>query len=226
MKLLTMPMPLLLAGILLLATKDATAQNRFGGATQQNQSQQNQQGGFGQGVQRSFGSSPQSGQGPGRQPSGGLQGGNRQDNFVGSDVQQIRNQQQNRTQNQARRAMFNFAIESFNEMRESRRQQSGGGNQKPPVRVQLRPLFAVSQPSARELTARANSQFNKALPSTVAETRISVSAGIATISGTVKTEYDKQLAAKMLSLQPGIAQVENRLTIEPVQAAPLLLPVR
>jgi len=226
----------MLAGTLLLAAQDVAAQNQ-----ESRFSQQNPSGDFGQGSQTTLGDTGQ-GQGPGpgqgrlpraglrrqsgRQPAGGLQGGKRQDNFVGSDAQQLRDQFNNRNQGQARRAMFDFAIESLNEMRESRRQQRSGRNQRPSVRVQLRPLFTVPQRSASELTAQASLQFSKALPTTVVASQISVQGGIATLTGRVKSEYDKRLAAKLLSLQPGILQVDNRLIIELGQAEPLLLPAR
>jgi len=238
MKFLTTPMSLLLAGIFLLAARDASAQNRGGGLRLQDQSQQIPQGGFGQTAQGSLGATGSLGLGQQRQPGGatqrpngmlsgrGLQAGNRQDNFVGSDAQQLRNQLNNRNPGQMRRAMFDFAIENFNEMRESRRQERADRNQKPSVRVQLRPLFTVAQPSASALAAQASAQLRKFLPTTVDAARISIRGGTATISGVVKSEYDKQLAAKMLSLQPGISQIENQLTIEPVQAERLLLPAR
>ena len=239
MKPLFVPSILLLASLLLVGTQDVVAQSRgsFGSL------QQGQQGGFGAGSRSQFGTTSQSSRqgqagqrqqrssGFGQSRNQGRQGSNfsqqsrgQQDNFIGNDAQQIRNQQNNRNRGQARRAMFNFAIESLNELRKSRTQQHSSGSQKPQVRVQLRPLFSVEQPSAGELTTHVRTQLDKTLPSTIAATQISVSNGTATIAGSVKSEYDKQLAAKMLSLQPGILQVENRLTIESNLPEPLLFP--
>jgi len=123
-------------------------------------------------------------------------------------------------------ARIDYSVENLNSQRASSRVSTSDRFKKPPIQVQLRPLFAVQQSSASELTTRASVRLNKALPTTVAGTQISVSDGIATIEGTVQSEYDRQLAAKILSLQPGISQVENRLTIESGQVAPLLLPAR
>lgn len=155
----------------------------------------------------------------------GQQQGGRPDTFVGSDAQQIRDQRANDPRAR-RRAMFDFAVESLNEMRESQRQRRANRNRKPPVRVQLRPLFAVQPPSATQLTTQVRSQLSRALPTTAGTAQISVSGGTATIQGTVQSDYDKQLAAKMLSMQPGITRVENRLTIGSTQAEPVLVPAQ
>ena len=233
---------MLLVSLLFIGSPNAFAQNRNGSNSQR----QDQQSGFGGGSQRQSGSSRQSGfegqsrsgQGQGQQRSSGFGqsrnqgrqganfGGRQQDNFVGSDAQQIRNQQSNRNRGMARRAMFDFAIESFNEMRQSRNQQQSGGNQRPTMHVKIQPLFAVPQPTASELTSQVRSQLNKTLPKTITASQITVNHGTATIVGSVKNAYDKQLAAKMLSLQPGISQVENRLTILADQPEPLLLPAQ
>ena len=241
MKLVPAPQVVLLVGLLLLGTENVSAQSRGGLGSQQ----QNQQDGFGGGSQRQFGTSGRSnrqGQGnqgqqrtsgfgqsrnQGRQGSNsGQQSRGQQDTFIGSDAQQIRNQQNNRNQGRGRGAMFNFAIESLNELRKSRTQQHSSNSQKPQVRVHIRPLFTVSQPSTSELTSQLRTQFDNALPSTVEAPQISIRKGKATIAGSVKNEYDKQLAAKMLSLQPGILQVENRLTIESNLPEPLLFPAQ
>ena len=239
MKYLTAPATLFLASLVFFGNENVSAQDRNSGGF----SQQNQQSGFGQDASVGFGATGQTGQGQQgfSQQQGGLgqsgnlggsggQGGSfgqppvgGQDGFVGSDSDQIRNQQ--RSQRQNRRALFDFAIDSLNEMRESRRERNASRNRKPSVRVQLRPLFTVTQPSSSELTSRVRSQMERALPASISA-QISISGNTATIQGSVQSEYDRQLAAKMLSLQPGISQVENRLTIESVQEAPLLAPAR
>ncbi len=234
MKFLTASRMMLLTGTLLLGTQNVSAQNR-------NSLGSFQQGGFGADTQRGFGASGQFGGqrqqgqfglgragGRGQSRNQGRQGGNfgsGQDYFVGSDAQQVRRQRNSSNQGQRPRAMIDYSLENLNDMRGASRQ-SSSGNTKSPVRVQLRPLFTIPQLSASQLTARASTQLRKALPTTVAGAQISVSDGTATIAGTVRSEYDKQLVARMLSLQPGISQVENRLTIESGREAPLLFPAR
>ncbi len=231
---LLLALVLALGAALALETTEVHAQNRGNGELS---SQQNQQGGLGQGTQTGFGGaagqtrqfSPTGlsgqqqnlGQQPGQQP------GVRQNGFIGSSAEQIRNQLRNQNPQQSRQAVFNFAIESLNELRESRRQRQAQRNAAPPVRVHLRPLFSVPQPTSAELTARVRSQLSKAMPDSIASPQVSVSQGTVTLQGQVKSNYDRQLMEKMASLQPGVSQVENRLTIEPRQGEPeFLLPLR
>jgi|GEM_PF-4338329 len=159
-------------------------------------------------------------------PRDGLTGqqGPRQDSFVGSDAQQVRNQRNNRNR-QRRATPFDFDIESFNEMRESRRNRRGNRNQRPQVRVRIKPLFTVAQPSQTQLMTRSRTQLklNKVLPVN-SRAVVSMSGSIATLEGVVPSDYDKLLAEKMLSLQPGISQVENRLSVEQAQVELLLAP--
>lgn len=168
-------------------------QNQFGGA---------QQGQFGQ-----VGGS--AGQRNGRNQ---LQGRN-QDRFVGSDADQIRNQQL--SGRQRRRAMFDFAVESLNEMRESRRRRDANRNRQPPVRVKVKPRFAVAPPNSTQLVQSARESLERALPANQAELQVAVEGGTATVQGKVGSEYDRKLAAKMLSMTPGIYRVDNQLAIEP-----------
>ena len=215
---------LLLATIVLLpSAEDAMAQRNSGvdsqqGGQQQGGSQfgsptllgnggqnlgQRQQGQFGQGQER------QQGQGNGsrQQRRGG------QDGFIGNDARQMRNDRNQRNANQPRRSNFNFSLEDFNEARQSRRQQGNRGGQKLPLQIRIRPLFSVPSPAPTELLFRAQAQVNRALPATAATTSISISGHTATIVGTVQSPYDKRLVARVLSLQPGILKVENKLTV-------------
>lgn len=227
----------LLAGFTTLSSDNANAQNRGLTGLQP----QNQQGGLAQGSQNNaFGLGNQSRQGQGQGGLGGQQRGGlggrqilgrqqtQQDAFIGSDSQQVQNLFRNQRNNAGRRARFDFAIEDFNEMRDSRRRGRGQRNQGPTVNVKLKPLFSVSQPPAAEITTRVESSLTKALPTSVGSTpTVSINAGVATVRGQVDSEYNKQLVAKMVSLQPGITEVENQLTIESVTDQPLLLvPIR
>lgn len=182
------------------------ANSAFGGGRQsvfdQNQFGNSQQGQFGQ-------VGGPAGQRNGRNQ---LQGRN-QDRFVGSDADQIRNQQL--SGRQRRRAMFDFAVESLNEMRESRRQRDANRNRQPPVRVKVKPRFAVSPPSSAQLVQSAQESLERALPASQADLQVAVEDGIATVRGRVANEYDRKLAAKMLSMTPGIFRVDNQLAIEP-----------
>ncbi len=214
----------LAAVLVLLETHHAQAQQ--GRST--GLSQQGLQGGFGtigQGTtgigqssigQSAFGQTGIGAQtGVGGQRFGGQTGVNQQvggqDGFVGSDADQVRNQFGN--QRQQRRAMFDFAIESLNEMRESRRQREQNSRSSP-VRVKVRPLFRVRPTPAPVLANRVLENLGRAMPDGIAATRVSVEGTTAILEGNVAGDYESKLAAKMVSLTPGIYNVENRLTTQ------------
>lgn len=219
--------------VLLWSAQNALAQGRGGSALQQS----GQQSAFGIGSQSTFGTGGQAGigQGGGRQSQfgstrqsggqfGGAQGGNLnqprvggQDGFVGSDADQIRNQF--RDPRQQRRAMFDFAVESLNEMRESRRERNSR-NKQSPVRVRLNPRFTVRPPNTAEVATRVSQTLGRAMPESSATTQVTLNGSSAKIEGTVKSEYERMLATKMLSITPGIYQVENQLTIQPTLTSP------
>ena len=208
--------------ILLLESARAQTQSQLSQVPQQS----SQQGAFGQ--PRSFGGTAQGLTGPRQRGSGlgqpqgrgplqpGRLQGNRmgQDTFIGNDAQQMQESFRRMSGRQQRRAMFDFALESLNELRESRRARDQRRREPSPVRVQIRPTF-VSAPPAKLSPATLNGRLAQSLPSSPgAAAQISLNGDTATLSGTVSSEYDRQLAAKMLMLQPGIYQVENRLTVE------------
>jgi len=122
--------------------------------------------------------------------------------------------------------MFDFSVESLNEMRDARRRSERRRKQPRPVRVKLRPTFLTPPPVADGSTLSLNARLAEALPTaggTLAQ--VSVSGSRATVSGTVGSDYDRQLAEKMLMLQPGIYEVDNKLTLDrPAEQLPLTAP--
>ncbi|MEM8943951.1 MAG: BON domain-containing protein [Planctomycetota bacterium] len=208
-----------LAFAVCLLTTAASAQTRVSGAG--GIGQQNQQGVFG--TQSPFGNQGQSSIGQGGQQRGGQFGGfganqnqqgtRRQDGFVGSDANQIRDQRRN--QRQRRGALFDLAVESLNEMRDARRERNARRNAPAPVRVRLRPLFSAKLANPADTTTNVQSRLDRALPTSAVGTKVTVEGSRATLDGTAASEYESKLAAKMVSLTPGIYEVDNRLTIEP-----------
>ncbi|MGI9428859.1 MAG: BON domain-containing protein [Bythopirellula sp.] len=238
MKIISASLALALA-VFLWGTSDARAQNR----TTTGSPQQNQQVGLGTAGQSAFG---QVGQSPFAQPGAqrstqsGLSGqqggfgnqqrlgqtqGARQGDFVGTSAQQMRDQRMNDPRTR-RRMMFDFAIESLNEIRDSRRRERSNRNRNPPVRVRIRPLLSVPQPTATEVNLQVQANLDRAMPAAVRGMRISLEGGTATIEGAAQSDYDRRLAEKMLSIQPGITQVENRITVDSVQQPLLPVPGR
>jgi hypothetical protein len=156
--------------------------------------------------------------GQGQQPGIG-QTNNRQSGFVGSDAQDMTNSFGNMSGRQRRGAMFDMMVENLNDMRDSQRQR---GRRRPldPVRVQLRPSFNYPQLESRQVlvTLQSNLTRSSDLLGFVAP-RVELDGRIATVSGSVPNEHERAVIAKMIAMQPGVSNVENLLTIDPVVAA-------
>ena len=139
---------------------------------------------------------------------------------------------QNMSGRERRRATFDFVVESLNEMRESRRRRDRRRRQPDRVNVRLRPAFNVTPVSSQQLGAALQSTLDESirLEGNVSDARVSLEAGIATVTGTVGDEREAAILGRMLSLQPGVTQVVNELAVlsevdsAPVSAETLIIP--
>ncbi len=155
--------------------------------------------------------------GRGQQPGIGT-ANNRQGGFVGSDAQDMRNSFGNMSDRQRRGVMFDMMVENLNDMRDSRRQR---GRRRPldPVRVQLRPSFNYPQLESRQVAVTLQSNLTRALDlQGLVAPRVELDGRTATLSGSVPNEHERAVIAKMIAMQPGVSNVENLLTIDPVVA--------
>ncbi|HID74646.1 MAG TPA: BON domain-containing protein [Planctomycetaceae bacterium] len=66
--------------------------------------------------------------------------------------------------------------------------------------------------SAKELSSRVTALAGGRADSPIS---VSVSDGVATIEGVVKTPYDRVVVAALVLLEPGVWKVDNRLTLHP-----------
>lgn len=188
----------------------------FGGGGQggRGQSRAGGQGGFGSGSTGggAFGGSAFGGMG---QQGGSNQLASGQDAFIGNDAQQTQNFFQNLNGRQRRTAMFDFMIENLNDMRD-RGGRSGGDNRTPPVRVKLRPAFETPLGTVQQVRTETQTRLSSSLTDLgVYDSRISMDGRTLTLEGTVASEHHRSLAEKMVSLEPGITEVDNRLTVNP-----------
>jgi len=116
-----------------------------------------------------------------------------------------------------------MSVEDLNERRRARRSRQGRRNPPPPVHVHLRPKFQYPQLAAARVTADVQSRISAILSARDAGTvRVVVEDRKATLSGSVRSEYERLLLAKLVAIEPGISRVENRITIEEVIALPVL----
>ena len=151
------------------------------------------------------------GQQPGFGPTGPGQGG-----FVGSDAQDMRRSFEDLSGRQRRGMMFDMMVENLNEMRDERRRRDRSRRRPVPVRVQLRPSFQYRPPNSRQIAAELQSQLVRSADLTgIVAPRVEIVDRTATVSGFVPSERERAVLAKMIALQPGISQVENRLTVDP-----------
>jgi hypothetical protein len=138
-----------------------------------------------------------------------------QDNFLGADAAQTQNFFRNLNGGQRRNATFDFMIENLNEMRD--RGNRGGNNERtPPVRVKLRPAFEPSVGTMAQVTNEVHSRLATSLAEQgVVDSRVSSDGRAMTLEGRVGSEHQRALIVKLLSLEPGVSIIENRLVVDP-----------
>jgi hypothetical protein len=189
--------------------------------------------GMGSGMNSAFGNQMGMGNGqfglggPNQQTSPFSQSSNdlfRPDGFVGRDAADVRATNQSMQGREQRGGMFDMMIENLNEMRDARRRWREQRNAPPPVRVRLEPAFDAPRPPVGEtalgIQARLNDTFAKrAMTGATAQ----VSGRTAILQGAVGSDHERALAEQLASLEPGVSQVQNQLTVAPTlppQAGP------
>jgi hypothetical protein len=178
----------------------------FGGATS---------GQFGIGGQQGFGQ-----QGIGQGGQGGQAG---QRNFVGRDASEVQNNFQAQFGAVGPGQAFGNPIQNFNDLREARRRWREQQNAPPPIRVQLRPAFDLAPPrmTATELQVEVQARVSRVVTDrAMGDARVTMTPQGAVLTGTVATERDRALIAQMVALEPGVAVVDNQLTVARPAAVP------
>jgi hypothetical protein len=138
-----------------------------------------------------------------------------QDNFLGSDAAQTQNFFRNLNGGQRRNATFDFNIENLNEMRD-RGNRGGNSDRTPSVRVKLRPTFATSSETMAQVSSEVHSRLATSLTDQgVVDSRVSSNGRTMTLEGRVGSEHQRALIEKILSLEPGVSTIENRLVVDP-----------
>jgi hypothetical protein len=112
-----------------------------------------------------------------------------------------------------RTAMFDSMIENLNEMRETRG--NSGSEQTPPVRVQLRPAFETPLRTIVRMNADVQTRvIATATDLGVTDPQITMDGRTLTLEGRVKTAHDRELVEKLISLEPGVTEIDNRLMVD------------
>ena len=113
-----------------------------------------------------------------------------------------------------RRAMFNFALDSLNEMRDSRRRWQNRNRTPPAARVKLTTEIDVAPLAPADTADVLNQRLGQVLaPRGGASVTVAMDGRTAVLTGAVASEHDKALAEKMASFEPGVSEVQNLLTV-------------
>jgi hypothetical protein len=149
----------------------------------------------------------------------------RPDGFVGRDAADVRATLDSMQGRESRGGMFDMMIENLNEMRDARRRWREQRNAPPRVRVRLEPAFDAPRPPVGEtalgIQARLNDTFAKrAMTGATAQ----VSGRTAILQGAVNNQHERALAEQLASLEPGVSQVQNLLTVASIPPPQTLPP--
>jgi len=115
----------------------------------------------------------------------------------------------------------NMSVENLNERRKRRSSQRAQRSPPPPVHVQFRPSFGLHGVPSPQLVQRMQTSLSRLLESRNAgEVQVVIRKRTATLTGVVKSEYERSLLEKMIRIEPGISAIENLITVEVPPLAP------
>ncbi|QDT72657.1 BON domain-containing protein [Lacipirellula limnantheis] len=144
-----------------------------------------------------------------------------QGGFVGRDADDVRNSFESQNARRGTGGMLDAMVENLNEMRESRRRWREQNAAPPAIRVQLRPAFDVPAAMTAQTDVRVQARLVKQMDVIgVDSPQIQMVGRTAVIRGTVANERDRELIARMASLEPGVSAVENLVEIQGPPPAP------
>jgi hypothetical protein len=147
---------------------------------------------------------------------GGYGGQNGNQNFVGRGGQNVQNSQNG--MGQPNRAMNQF----FTNMNKSMSRGKNGGknssgteqNQAQTMRTEIKVAFATPQVNSNAVATRVQTRLAKILADHhMTQPVISVQGDTAVISGTVASDSERMVIAQLVSLESGVADVRNEMTV-------------
>ena len=150
------------------------------------------------------------------------QRGGAQRNFVGRDGSEVQAGFQQQFGGQQPGQFFAGMIQNFNEMRDARRRWREQQNAPPPIQVQLRAgpelVAAVGASHAQGSVQTRLAEMLAVHALGTAEVTMTPEATV--LTGVVASEHDRALIARLVSLEPGVGPIDNRLIV----SAPAALP--
>jgi hypothetical protein len=115
-------------------------------------------------------------------------------------------------------------LERANNRRDRRDQNEARENQAPPVRVKLKLGFDQPITSSSAVPAAISRQFTQIAATTnkqLATPGIEVREGVVTLTGIATSASDRLLIEKLVSIEPGVKRVVNKMTVAEEIAVPL-----
>jgi len=140
---------------------------------------------------------------------------------VGRSAEDVRNMlRELRGPGQQQRSA-NMSVENLNERRKRRSSQRAQRSPPPPIHVQFRPSFGLHRSPALQMAHGMQTRLSRLLESRDAGVvQVVIRERTATLTGSVKSEYERSLLERMVRIEPGISAIENLITVESPPLAP------
>jgi hypothetical protein len=135
--------------------------------------------------------------------------------FVGRDASDVRASFDSQSGRRGTSGMLDSMIENLNEMRDSRRRWRERNSAPPPVRVRLQPAFELPPVPPVRTAVGVQARLARVMQSRgVTSPDVEVAGRTVFLRGVAASEHDRALVAQLASLEPGVSQVENLVTIQ------------
>lgn len=140
--------------------------------------------------------------------------------FVGRDAADVRGTFDNMSGRTGRGARFDMMVENMNEMRESRRRWREQNTPAPLVRVRLMPAFDAAATLPVEAAAAVQARLTETVAMRgIGSTQVELNGRTAILRGSVSTARERELVERLASMEPGVSQVQNLLTVSAAEPA-------
>ena len=140
--------------------------------------------------------------------------------FVGRDAADVRGTFDNMSGRDGRGAMFDMMVENMNEMRESRRRWREQNAAQPAVRVRLVPAFDLGPTSPVQAAAAVQARLIQTVTTRgIGSAQVELTGRTAILRGSVSTPRERELVERLASMEPGVSQVQNLLTVSAPEPA-------
>jgi len=140
---------------------------------------------------------------------------------VGRNAEDVRKMQQELLGPERQQKRANMNVENLNRRRNARNRRQSQRNPPPRIHVQFQPSFSLQRVPAEQVASRMETNLSRLLEQRDAGSiQVALNDRTATLTGSVKSEYQRRLLEKMVRIEPGVSAVENLITVEEPVLAP------